>query len=87
MSNAVRTAQTDDGSVRAFARALIPIVIAAASVALVVVAIRSHAVTMDEVTAAPGGAAATPAEPTDYSAMEARIPQPEQTEEPPVQAF
>jgi hypothetical protein len=82
MSDAVRNSDTDnDGSVRAFGRALVPIIIAAASVALVVVAIRSHAVTLDEVTAGPD-------EPAVYSAAEARVPPPPaQAEEPPAPTF
>jgi hypothetical protein len=75
MSDSVRTADAGDdaGSSRAFARALIPGLIAAAAVALVVVAIRSHAVELPEITAGPD-------EPTPYSAMESRIPQPEEPE-------
>jgi hypothetical protein len=68
-------AERDDDPARAFARAAIPVIIAAAAVALVVVAIRSHAVTLTEVTAGV-------AEPTPYSAMESRIPQPQQPEDP-----
>jgi hypothetical protein len=71
----------DDGPARTFARAAIPVIIAAASVALVVVAIRSHAVTLSEISAGPD-------QPTPYSAMESRIPQPaEGEEEPPPPTF
>jgi len=77
MSDSSRnTATQDEDAVRAFARAAVPVIIAAAAVALVVVAIRGHAVTLTEVTAGSD-------EPTPYSAMESRIPTPPQPEEPP----
>jgi len=77
MSDTNRNAQAGDaGSVPTFARAAIPVIIAAASVALVVVALRSHAVTITEFSAGPD-------EPTPYSAMESRIPTPPQPEEQP----
>jgi hypothetical protein len=78
MSDSHRTAEAGDdaGSLPSFARAAVPLIIAVASVALVVVAIRSHAVTITEFTAGPD-------EPTPYSAMESRIPAPPQPEEPP----
>jgi len=82
MSETVRSADAgeDAGSPRALARALIPVLIAAASVALVVVAIRSHAVEITEITAGSD-------EPTPYSAMEGRIPQPTGPEEAPAPTF
>jgi hypothetical protein len=82
MSDSSRNAaEHDEDPVRAFARAAVPVIIAAAAVALVVVAIRSHAVTLTEVTAGTD-------EPTPYSAMEGRIPQPQEPEqEPPAPTF
>jgi hypothetical protein len=78
MSDPDRNAHAGDhpGPVSSFAQAAVPVIIAVASVALVVVAIRSHAVTITEFTAGPD-------EPTPYSAMESRIPAPQQPEEPP----
>jgi hypothetical protein len=82
MFDSVRTADAGDdaGSPRAIARTVIPSLIAVAAVALVLVAIRSHAVEVVEMTTGPD-------EPTPYSAMEGRIPQPEQPEETPPPTF
>ncbi len=77
MSDIARSPESDSdsGTLRAFVRVGIPVIIASASVALVLVAIGSHAVALDEISAGPD-------EPTPYSAMEGRVPQPKQPEEP-----
>jgi hypothetical protein len=81
MSDTTRNADSDSGTardgdtIRELARVAVPVIIAAASVVLVVVALGSHAVTLDEITAGPDEA-------TPYSAMEGRVPQPAQPEEP-----
>ncbi len=82
MQESVRNddAGEDAGSLNALGRALVPAIVACAAVALVVVAIRSHAVTLTEVTAGPE-------EPTPYSALEGRIPPPEEPQEPPPPTF
>lgn len=83
MSHAVHTTEAADvPSTGSLIRAAIPPIIAAAAVALVLVALRSHAVTVTDVQAGTD-------EPTPYSAMESRIPQPQgpEADEPPPQAF
>jgi hypothetical protein len=81
MSDAARITESADlPSTASLVRAAIPPIVAAAAVALVLVALRSHAVTNTEVTAGT-------AEPTPYSAMESRVPPSPQDEEPQPQAF
>ena len=82
MSDSVHSADAGDDarSPRIVARAAIPTLIAVAAVALVLVAIRSHAVEVVEMTTGP-------AEPTPYSAMEGRIPPAQQPEETPPATF
>jgi len=75
MPDVVRSSESPPSTVREFARVAVPVIIAAASVALVLVAIGGHAVTIDEITAGPDQA-------TPYSSMEARVPQPAQPEDP-----
>lgn len=67
MSNPVTPAARESQSLKTFTQAVVPVVIASAAVALVLVAMRGQAIGGDEI------AVGAPEAPTPYSDMHARV--------------